>query len=235
MADFVLVHGAWQGAWCWRKVLPPLWRGGHRAFAVSLTGVGERAHQLSRSIRLDTHISDVLAVVECEELEGAILVGHSYGGLLITAVADRIPERIAHLVYLDAIVPRNGEGWASIHDEKTRTDRREGIARTGAMPPYDASAFGLSGADASWVNRRQQPHPGSLYEDVLRFDESRVARIPRTFVDCTSPALHSVALSRRRVREEAGWRVVTLATGHDAMISTPEELLAVLESVAASA
>jgi len=234
MADFVLVHGAWQGAWCWRKVLPPLWRMGHRAFAVSLTGVGERAHQLSPAIRLETHVTDVQAVVECEELERAILVGHSYGGLLITAVADRVPERVAHLVYLDAIVPRNGEGWSSIHDEETRAGRRKGIARTGAMPPLDASAFGLTGADASWVDRRQRPHPGSLYDDVLQFDESRVARIPRTFVDCTAPALHSVALSRKRVRSEAGWRVVTLATGHDAMISAPDELLAILHSVATS-
>ena len=234
MADFVLVHGAWQGAWCWRKVLPSLWQIGHRAFTVSLTGVGERAHQLSPSVRLETQIADVQAVVECEELERAVLVGHSYGGLLITAVADRIPERVAHLVYLDAIVPQNGESWSSIHDEETRAGRREGIARTGAMPPLDASAFGLTGADASWVNRRQRPHPGSLYEEVLRFDESRVARIPRTFVDCISPALHSVARSRKRVRSEAGWRVVTLATGHDAMISAPEELLAILETVASS-
>ena len=232
MADFVLVHGAWHGAWCWRKVLPSLWRTGHRAFTVSLTGVGERSHQLSPAIRLDTHVDDVQAVVECEELERAILVGHSYGDLLITAVADRVPERVAHLVYLDAIVPHNGEGWSSIHDEQTRAGRREGIARTGAMPPLDASAFGLTGADASWVNRRQRPHPGSLYEDALQFDESRLARIPRTFVDCTAPALHSVALSRMRVRSELGWRVVELPTGHDAMISAPEELLAILQNVA---
>lgn len=234
MADFVLVHGAWQGAWCWRRILPPLWRGGHRAFAVSLTGVGERAHQLSRSIRLETHISDVLAVVECEELEGAILVGHSYGGLLITAVADRAPGRIAHLVYLDAIVPRNGESWSSIHSEEIRAVRRAGIAQTGAMPPLDAAAFGLSGEDASWVQRRQRDHPGSLYEDALQFDEGLLARIPRTYVDCNSPALASVALAKQRARSEPGWNVTTLATGHDPMISAPTQLLAILENVARS-
>lgn len=234
MADFVLVHGAWQGAWCWRKVLPPLWRSGHRAFAVSLTGVGERAHQLSPSIRLGTHISDVLAVVECEELEGAILVGHSYGGLLITAVADRVPKRIAHLVYVDAIVPRNGESWSSIHSEEIRAVRRAGIAQTGAMAPLDAAAFGLSGDDASWVQRRQRDHPGSVYEDTLQFDEGLLARLPRTYVDCNSPALASVALARQRARSEPGWNVTTLATGHDPMISAPTQLLAILESVAKS-
>jgi pimeloyl-ACP methyl ester carboxylesterase len=206
---------------------------GHRAFSVSLTGVGERAHQLSPSVRLETHVADVQAVLECEELDRAVLVGHSYAGLLITAVADRLPERIAHLVYLDAIVPHDGEGWSSFHDEQTRADRRQGIGRTGAISPLDASIYGLTGADASWVNRRQRPHPGGVYEDVLHFDERRVSGIPRTFVDCTSPALHFVAPSRQRVRSEGGWRVVTLATGHDAMISAPEGLLAVLERVAA--
>ena len=234
MADFVLVHGAWQGAWCWKKVLPMLWSSGHRAFAVSLTGVGERAHQLSPSIRLQTHVDDVLAVVDAEELTSAILVGHSYGGLLITAVAAKVPDRIAHLVYVDAIVLRSGESWSSIHDEQTRAARREGIARTGAMPPLDPAAFGLTGEDGAWVRRRQLPHPGGMYEDALTFDEDLVRRLRRTYVDCSSPALPSVALSRERARSDPGFIVHTLETGHDPMISAPAELLQVLISVAAA-
>jgi len=232
MADFVLVHGAWQGAWCWRDVLPGLWSNGHRAFAVSLTGVGERAHQSSPSIRLSTHVDDVLAVVECEELTNSILVGHSYCGLLITAVAARVPERVAHMIYVDAIVPRSGESWASIHDEPTRASRREGIAQSGAMDPLHTSAYGLTGEAAAWVRRRQVPHPGGMYDDPLLFDEARVGRLPRTFVDCTSPALPTVDLSRKRVRTDTGWKVVTLETGHDPMISAPTQLLEVLLSVA---
>jgi pimeloyl-ACP methyl ester carboxylesterase len=228
MTDFVLVHGAWQGAWCWRKILPSLWRGGHRAFAVSLTGVGERSHQLSPSIRLQTHVDDVLAVIDAEELSGTILVGHSYGGLLITAAADQRAERIAHLVYVDAIVPRSGESWASIHSAETRAERREGIARTGAMPPLDPQAFGLTGEDAKWVERRQRPHPGGMYDDALQFREEVVWNIPRTFVDCSSPALPTVALARQRVRSDPGWDVVTLSTGHDPMISAPAEFARIL-------
>src|SRR5262245_32037199 len=129
MSDFVLVHGAWQGSWCWQKILPELWTKGHRVFAVTLTGVGERAHHMSSSIRVATHIDDVAAVIETEELTRVVLVGHSYGGLLITAVADRYQTRIAHLVYLDAIVPHSGESWSSFHDEGTRQARRAGIAR----------------------------------------------------------------------------------------------------------
>ena len=133
---------------------------------------------------------------------------------MITAVADRYPQRIAHLVYLDAIVPRRGESWSSFHDESTRQAGRAGITRDGAMPPLPASAFGLTGEDAAWVDRRQRPYPGGVYEDALHFDEARMASLPRTFVDCTTPALPTVNKSRVRVRSEPGWRVIEIATGN---------------------
>ena len=231
MVDIVLVHGAWQGSWCWRKVLPALWARGHRVFAVTLTGVGDREHQMSASIRLTTHIQDVAAVIETEELGRVVLVGHSYAGVLITAVADRYPEKMAHLVYLDAIVPHSGECWASLHDEATRQTRRAAIARDGVIPPPPASAFGLAGEDAAWVDRRQRPHPGGVYEDVLHFDEARVAGLPRTFIDCTSPALPTVDRSRQRVRSEPGWRVVEIATGHAAMVSASARLVEIIDEV----
>ncbi|MDB5770820.1 MAG: esterase, partial [Burkholderia sp.] len=115
MTDFVLVHGAWHGAWCWNRILPRLWRSGHRAFAVSLTGVGERVHLLSGDIGLQTHINDVMAVIEAEELRHAVLVGHSYAGMVITGVADQLSDasRLNRLIYLDAMVPEPGESWSS--------------------------------------------------------------------------------------------------------------------------
>jgi pimeloyl-ACP methyl ester carboxylesterase len=234
MTDFVLVHGAWHGAWCWRKILPSLWAKGHRAFAVTLTGVGERAHLMTSSIRLATHIDDVLAVIETEELTRVVLVGHSYAGLLITAVADRYAERIVRLVYLDAIIARSGESWSSSHDENARQARRKDIAQGGTLPPPPATAYGLTGEDAAWVDRRQRPHPGGVYEDVLHFDEARVASLARTFVDCTSPALPTIAKSRQRVRSEPGWQVIEIATGHDPMISAPAQLLDILDQAARS-
>lgn len=228
MADFVLVHGAWHGAWCWKRILPRLWSAGHRAFAVTLSGTGERAHQLSRDINLRTHADDVAAVIEAEELQQAILVGHSYGGMVITAVAERMPQRLARLVYLDAVVPHPGESWSSMHPEQTRLQRREAIAVTGSIPPADPALFGLTGDDAQWVARRQTPQPGGVYEDPLQFDAARIAALPRTFIDCTAPALATIAVMRERVRREPGWQVHEIATGHDAMISAPEELLRLL-------
>ncbi|MEF7615501.1 alpha/beta hydrolase family protein [Aquincola sp. MAHUQ-54] len=233
--DFVLVHGAWHGAWCWRRVLPGLWAAGHRAFAVSLSGVGERAHQRHDGIRLATHADDVAAVIEAEELQAAVLVGHSYGGMVITAVADRLAPRLSHLVYVDAVVPLPGESWSSGHSPDTQTARRAGIASTGAIAPADPAAFGLSGDDAAWVARRQTPQPGGVYDDPLSFDATRIEALPRTFIDCTSPALPTIAPMRQRVRAMPGWRVIEIATGHDPMISAPEALLQALLGVAAAA
>lgn len=232
MADFVLVHGAWHGAWCWKKILPGLWTAGHRAFAVTLTGTGERAHHLVPGIALRTHVDDVAAVVEAEELQDAIVVGHSYGGMVITGLADRMPERIARLVYLDAVVPLPGECWSSTHAAQTQAQRREAIAKTGSIPPADPAMFGLTGDDAQWVARRQTPHPGGVYDDPLNFDAERVAALPRTFIDCNAPPLATIAVMRERVRQQPGWQVLEIATGHDAMISAPAELLRQLLALA---
>lgn len=232
MSDFVLVHGAWHGAWCWQRIVAPLWAAGHRAFAVTLTGSGERSHLLAPTITLQTHVADVVQVIQAEELLDPIVVGHSYAGMVITGVADRLAARLRHLVYLDAVVPHPGESWSAWHAEETRVQRRRAIAETGTIPAPDPAVFGLRGADHAWVARRQTPHPGGVYDEPLEFDAERVAALPRTFIDCTAPALATIAVSRQRVRSEPGWSVVEIATGHDAMVSAPGELLAALLAAA---
>ena len=114
MATFVLVHGAWHGGWCWQKVIPFLEAAGHEVYAPTLTGLAERASELSPDVGLDTHIQDVVGLLEEKNLHGVILVGHSYGGMVITGVVDQVPERIAHLVYLDTFVPRDGESMVNV-------------------------------------------------------------------------------------------------------------------------
>jgi pimeloyl-ACP methyl ester carboxylesterase len=109
MATYVLIHGGWHGGWCWARVAPILRAAGHDVYAPSLTGLGDRVHLLSPSVRLETHIEDVLGVLSYEDLRDVVLVGHSYGGMVITGVADRAADRVSHLVYLDAFVPRDGE------------------------------------------------------------------------------------------------------------------------------
>jgi pimeloyl-ACP methyl ester carboxylesterase len=239
MAAFVLVHGAWHGAWCWSRILPLLRAAGHAAHAVTLTGTGERAHQLARDITLQTHVTDVVSVVVCEELDDVVLVGHSYAGLVITGAADRLlaqqAARLRHLVYIDAVVPHPGESWSTHQAPEQVAARLEGAAAhpRGALAPPDAALFGLTGADCDWVNRRQTPHPFGQYREPLPFDAARLAAVPRTFVDCTDPAWPSIAPMRRRVRSEPGWRVCEIATGHDAMVSAPQALAQMLLEAAA--
>jgi len=238
MANFLLVHGAWHGAWCWRRVLPLLQQAGHRVHAVTLTGVGERAHLLQPNIDLETHITDVMAAMDAEEMDQVVLVVHSYAGMLGTAVADRRPERLQHLVYLDAVLPTPGESWSSTHAPDTREAR---IAATRADPQHsfpapDPAIFGLSGEDHAWVARRQTRHPGGPYTQALDFDPRRVASVPRTFIHCTQPPLATIDVSRRRMVDPAFWdgvwlpgsHVVEMTTGHDPMVSDPEGLARIL-------
>ncbi len=232
----VLVHGAWHGGWCWQRVLPLLHAQGLAAHAATLTGVGERAHLLSGQIRLSTHIQDVLGLIDSLELPHVMLVGHSYGGIVITGVADALlaraaagpsTSRVTGLVYVDAVTPHPGESWSSRHAPDTVAARVALAHEKGAgvgIPPPDAAVFGLAGADRDWVNRRQTPQPLGVYQDALHFDAAAVSALPRTFIDCVAPALPTIAAMRERVRTEPGWVVREMATGHDPMVSAPQAL-----------
>ena len=242
MSHFLLVHGAWHGAWCWQRVLPGLIQAGHRAHAVTLTGVGERSHLLHPDIDLETHIKDVMAVMDAEELVDVVLVVHSYAGMLGTAVADRRPERLRHLVYLDAVLPKPGESWSSTHASATRLARIESAQADpmNSFPAPDPAVFGLSGAEHAWVQRRQTRHPGKPYTHVLDFDALRVASVSRTFINCTEPPLGTIEASRLRMTDPKFWdgawlpgsNVIEMKTGHDPMISDPNGLLKLLLDLA---
>jgi len=229
MSSFVLVHGAWGGAWIWRRVIGPLRAAGHEVHAVTLTGDGERAHLRHAGITLQTHIDDVVGLVDAEELNDIVLVGHSYGGMVITGVADALGARVQQLVYIDAMVPLPGEGWGAGHSPEVVAARQAAAkANDNALPPPDPKDFGLSEADRAWLLRRQVPHPFGMYRVPLHFDGARWAKWPRTFVDCTNPAYPTIDAMRRRVREQPGWHIVEIATGHCPMVSAPDALLAVL-------
>ena len=135
---------------------------------------------------------------------------------------------LSRLVYVDAVVPLPGESWASQHSPDTQASRRKAIAEHGVIPPPDPAVFGLGGDDHAWVARRMTAQPGAVYDAPLHFDEARVSRWPRTFVDCTSPALATIAVMRQRVRTQPNWHVVEIPTGHDAMVSASEALSSVL-------
>ncbi|MDI1340867.1 alpha/beta hydrolase family protein [Polaromonas sp.] len=238
MANFVLVHGAWHGGWCWQRVTLALQQQGHRVHAVTLTGLGERAHLLAPSITLDTHIDDVISAIEVEELHDVILAVHSYAGMIGTAVADRLGKHLKHLVYVDAVIPKPGESWSSTQSAATQQQRLSAAQASTrfSFPPPDPEVFGLHDADHAWVKRRQTPHPGNTYQAPLAFDIQRVAAVPRTFVNCTQPALATIEPSRLRAKDPKFWdgawlpnsKIVELKTGHDPMISDPTGLTRIL-------
>jgi pimeloyl-ACP methyl ester carboxylesterase len=241
MSTFVLVHGAWGGAWIWRRILGPLRAAGHEAHAVTLTGDGERAHLRRADISLADHIDDVIGLIDAEELQDIILVGHSYAGMVITGVADALlapddrDERgvLQRLVYVDAQVPWPGESWSSLHSAEMRAERQAAAhANDGALPPIDPAVFGLEGADRDWLLRRQVAHPFGPYQEPLMYDADRLARLPRHYIACTQPMLASAPAHHARVRAAPGWQFTEIATGHCPMVSAPQALLALLRTMA---
>ncbi|MCL4779786.1 MAG: alpha/beta hydrolase [Gammaproteobacteria bacterium] len=229
----VLVHGAWSGAWIWRRVLPLLRKAGHEVHAVTLSGCGERQHFPNAAISLATHIQDVLALVAAEELQDVVLVGHSYGGIVVTGVADALlaeaPGTLRQLIYVDAIVPAPGEFWGSLHTPAEAAARRVQAARSGnALPPPDPASFGLQGPDRDWLMRRQVAQPFGSYGDPLHFDADRVATLPTTVIDCIEPRYVNLDSIRERLRATPRIRLLELRAGHFPMVSHPAELASLL-------
>ena len=230
MSTFVLVHGAWHGSWCWKRVRLLLQAQGHQVFTPTLTGVGERSHLLSPHIGLETHIDDVVNLIRWEELTGVVLCGHSYGGCVIRGAADRVPGRIGSLVYLDAFVPENGESLHDLLPPAVREMQLEGARKAGEgwkVPPIPAEAFRVNERDAAWVNRQSTMQPLATFQQPLALT-GKTGRITNVtfiwaqgFVESPFPPFYEKAKSR-------GWKTHTVPCGHDVMLDMPEELTALL-------
>lgn len=233
MATFVLVHGMWAGGWYWQKVQPLLQAAGHEVLTPTLTGLGERAHLAQPEIDLDTHIEDIVNVLRYQDLRDVVLVGHSYAGMVIRGVADRDPERLARLVYLDAFVPQDG-------------DRVQDFWQPGISPDFEALAAGFDGwriptpdpgdedpAIVAWEAGRTVPHPIATFRQPIRLSNSDTDEVPRTFIHCTEkPDGDVFARFATRAREDAEWEYLELESVHDAMAVKPDELTAMLLSLA---
>jgi pimeloyl-ACP methyl ester carboxylesterase len=241
MATYVLVHGGWHGAWCWKKVVPLLEAAGQRLYTPTLTGLGEKAHLLSPEVGLATHIQDVVQVIEENRLLDVILLGHSYSGMVITGVVDRVPERIRHLVYLDAVVPLDGASMADISPMVINGLRKDARAHGDGWrvsPPRELP-FGRGGAfgvtqepDLSWVRSSVGPQSLKTFEEPLHLkDPDIVSKKARTFIRCTRglPVFLINTLQRLLLRHTLsptgpGWRFRVLDAGHDCMITNPKEV-----------
>jgi pimeloyl-ACP methyl ester carboxylesterase len=228
----VLVHGANHGGWCWRKVLGPLRAAGYEVHAPTLTGVGERSHLLTPAVDLDVHIADVIAVIEAEELTDVQLVGHSYACLVICGVAAAIPDRIARVVLVDGPVVVDGESGATSHPYgHLFVERRQVVDGVEIIPPTDGSSLGLDDDDLAWVRRRLTPQPFKSVVQPIRLPANWGEGVDRVFVRCVRSDDDQPAPYVSRVTAEAGWSYREIRSGHDVMISHPEQFSELLLDV----
>jgi pimeloyl-ACP methyl ester carboxylesterase len=244
MATYVLMHAPWHGAWCWKKVAPLLRAAGHEVFTPTLTGLGERDHLAHPLVGLETHVQDVVNLLAYEDLTGVVLLGHSAGGILITGIADRVPERLSHLVFLDAFVPEDGQATIDLitfpreaWEERVRTEGF-GWLIPGLQPvPWDDFVRDYwkvtDEADRRWMVERLRPTPFKVFTDPVTRRNPAAERLPRTYVRCLrhpSPVFDRYAAM---ARETAGWRLRELDIAHEPFVTAPRELADLLLDVAA--
>ncbi|MDW6058963.1 alpha/beta hydrolase [Streptomyces sp. FXJ1.4098] len=233
MATYLLVHGAWHSGQCWERVVPLLTSAGHRVVAPTLTGYGDKAHLLSPEVGLDTHVDDVVRLITEEAMTEVILVGHSYAGLVISSAANQIPHRIAHLVYLDAMVPEDGETAVDVlpvaQAQIDRALQSESGWRVPPLPefPPPMGLFGVTDpADVAWLRTMLSDQPVRCLQQPVRLDNPAVDAIPRTHIHCVVGEPEGITRRPVPAIQPNGTpaQVWELATGHDCMITTPVEL-----------
>lgn len=243
MATFVLVHGAFYGGWCWQKVKRPLEAAGHTVYTPTLTGSGERSHLLNKSIGLATHIQDIVNVLTYEDLHDVILVGHSYGGMVITGAADRALERIKKLVYLDAHIPENGKsaldvlsgGTSAALDEINEAPPADEANDQWLLTSLPPEATGIvSAEDLAFIGNKKGPHPLATLAEKIHLQHNVPYVLPHSYIRCTDRSgfapifpVDPLAPFYQKIEAE-GWPTYEIPSGHDPMITHKEKLVAIL-------
>jgi len=224
MATFVLVHGAWHGGWCWREVAAELSAAGHSVHAPTSAGLAERAH-LAADVSLSVHVDELAKFLYFADLSEVVLVGHSYAGLVIEGAASRAAARISRLVFLDAFVADDGQSMFDLLRPE-RAKIYEDSTVDGLIPAPPTSLFGIEDPDG-WVADRLTGQPLRTWTDKLSAPSP--PPLPRQYVRCTQgPLTRSFSPFAVRLRDTAGWDVVDFESGHDAMVSHPLDLAALI-------
>lgn len=229
MAPIVLVHGSFHGGWCWRKVAPALRAAGHEVYTPTLTGLGERSHLVHPNAGLHLNVEDVAKVFAFEDIHDAVLVGHSYGGLVVTGAAEHVADRLSRLVYLDGYLPEHGQtAWDITPGGEETWERRAREAGSGWLvpPPDPAEQYGVTDpGDLEWLRSNLTPTTLATHEEPLEAPEERSKTVPRTFVSCTEYETFQPMAAKA---EDEGLDYHEIETGHDAMVTAPEALTDVL-------
>jgi pimeloyl-ACP methyl ester carboxylesterase len=229
---FVLVHGSSAGGWCYRRVADLLEKRGHKVFAPTLTGLGERSHLMS-GITLDTHITDVVNVIRWESLDNFVLVGHSYGGWIISGAAEQVEKKIASIVFLDAFMPENGQRVLDSNSPRSRAEIEEAVKKAEvSRPPPHPSVWKVNEKDQAWVQEKFTAQPIGVAFTSIRLTGAR-DRVPKkTYVRATGYDNPNFEKAYAKVKADPSWRTFEMPCGHEVMIDMPERTAEILLEVA---
>ncbi|HKU08041.1 MAG TPA: alpha/beta hydrolase [Bradyrhizobium sp.] len=229
---FLVCHGAWSAGWAWKKMHPLMSRAGHRLVTPTYTGLGERAHLAHPAIDLETHITDMLNVIRYEDLRDFVLIGHSYGGMVATGVADRARDKIRQLIYIDAFVPEGDKSLLDFLAESEQRRMRE-LAKSGdgwRVPPNPTSPD-TAPEDIAWLNERRVHTPIRCFEQKLKL--SAPLTLPRSYIYATRAApLDTFGQFARLAKNDSAWRYDEIDASHSPNVTAPEALMALLEKIA---
>ena len=232
MATFVVAHGAWSAGWAWKKMRPLLRAEGHELWTPTYTGLGERAHLANAEVSLDTHIGDVVAAIEMENLNDAILIGHSYGGMVATGVADRARARISQLVYLDAFAPIEGQSIFDLIPPDIAEKMRAGAAQSpsGYGIPPNPMPSDTAPEDVEWATPRRLPQPLKAFSTKLHLTHE--ISLPRSYIYCTKTGIGDTFGQFAKRAQREGWRYFEIDASHNPHITNPTALLDILQQIA---
>ncbi len=230
---FLVAHGAWSAGWAWKKMHPLMSQAGHRLVTPTYTGLGERAHLASPSNDLETHIQDVLGVIKYEDLREIVLIGHSYGGMVATGVADRAADRISKLVYLDAFVPKDGQAQADLIPDGYRTMEERAKSGDGWRVPPNPSPPDTSEVDLKWIAERRLPQSLRCFVSPLKLRSGETS-LPRTYICCKRVAPGDPFRQFAERAKNEHWRYQELDASHSPHVTSPEALAAILQSLVVS-
>jgi pimeloyl-ACP methyl ester carboxylesterase len=230
---FVLVHGAWHGGWCWRRVADLLEAKGHKVFTPTLTGLGERSHLMRAGVNVSTHVTDVVNLIKWEGLSGVVLCGHSYGGLVVSGVAEQVAASIGSIVFLDAFVPENGDSMMALTSQAVRNNLKTAADRGDlGVAPRSAAAFLVNEKDQAWVDAMCVPQPIGTMTEKMALTGARERIAKKSYIRAAAYPNPGFDAAYARVRADKSWRTYQVPCGHDVMVDMPERLAEILVEVA---
>jgi pimeloyl-ACP methyl ester carboxylesterase len=230
---FVLVHGAWHGGWCWRRVSDLLEKKGHKVFTPTMTGLGACSHLMSKDINITTHVTDIANLIRWEDLSGVVLVGHSYGGIIINGVAEQLTDKIGSIVFLDAFMPENGDVLLEKASPQFQEVIKAALARgdVGLKAP-PAAVFGVEEKDRAWVDAKCTPHPTGTFLEKQVYTGARDKIAKKAYIRATTYPNPSFQAALVKTKANPAWKTYELNTGHDVMVTVPDRLTEILLEVA---